>query len=168
MTDDPATPDPRATPDPTAIPEHLAVPGPSFLREQEVRVGDRRYAAGMSRPASADEWWVAILWLARGATLARFDDLTPGGPPPEAPAARLGMSMAGSLSGLILEDAGRVQLRLGPVLPPGDPDRPWRGPAILRVGVRWEPARAATLRPNELATEVLTAFRRAAESVVQR
>lgn len=162
MTDHPATPDPHPTPD------SLPVPGPSFLREQDVRVGDRRYVAGMSRPALADEWWVAVLWLADGATLARFDVLTPGGPPPEPPAARLGTSMAGGLSGLILEDAGRLQLRLGPVLPPADMERPWRAPAILRAAVRWEPARAATLRPNELATEVLTAFRRAAESVVQR
>ncbi len=168
MTDQPATPDPSEPPERTATPKELAVPGPSFLREQEVRVGDRRYFAGMSRPADADEWWVAILWLADGGMLARFDDLTPGGPPPEPPAARLGTSIAGNLSGLILEDAGRVQLRLGPVLPPSEPDRPWRGPAMLRIGIRWEPARAATLRPNELANEVLTAIRRAAESVVQR
>lgn len=146
----------------------LPPPGPSFLREQEVRVGDRRYVAGMSRPASADEWWVAILWLADGSTLARFDDLIPAGPPPESPAARLGLTMAGSLSGLILEDAGRLQIRLGPVVPPPDPERPWRAPAIVRAGFRWEPARAATLRPNELATEVLTAFRRAAESLARR
>jgi len=146
----------------------LRPPGPSFLREQEVRVGDRRLTAGMSRPATAEEWWVAILWLADGASLARFDDLTPGGPPPEPPAARLGMSIAGSLSGLILEDAGRLQIRLGPVVPPADPERPWRAPAIVRAGFRWEPARAATLRPNDLATEVLTAFRRALESLGRR
>ncbi|HYL41428.1 MAG TPA: hypothetical protein VET90_08975, partial [Candidatus Binatus sp.] len=100
-------------------------------------------------------------------TLARFDDLTPAGPPPEPPAARLGTAMAGGLSGLVLEDAGRLQIRLGPVLPPAAPERPWRAPAILRAAVRWEPARAAPLRPNELAGEVLTAFRRAAESVAR-
>jgi hypothetical protein len=146
----------------------LPVPGPSFLREQEIRVGERRFSAGMSRPAIADEWWVAVVWLADGAALARFDDLTPGGPPPEPPAGRLGATLAGNLSGLILEDDGRLQIRLGPVIPPADPERPWRAPAILRAGIRWEPARAATLRPNELATEVLTAFRRAVESVAGR
>ena len=145
----------------------LPVPGPSFLREQDVRAGERRLAAGMSRPAMADEWWVAVLWLADGRSLARFDDLVPAGPPPEPPAARLGMLIAGSLSGLILEDGGRLQIRLGPVIPPADPERPWRAPAIVRAGFRWEPARAATLRPNELATEVLTAFRRALESLVR-
>ncbi len=146
----------------------LPVPGPSFLREQEVRVGERRLTAGMSRPSAADEWWVAVLWLADGGQLARFDDLTPAGPPPEPPAARLGTTLAGNLSGLILEDDGRLQIRLGPVIPAADPERPWRAPAILRAGIRWEPARAATLRPNELATEVLTAFRRAVESVARR
>ncbi|HJW22011.1 MAG TPA: hypothetical protein VJ506_06255 [Candidatus Limnocylindrales bacterium] len=146
----------------------LPVPGPSFLREQELRIGQRRFVAGMSRPASTDAWWVAVLWLADGVALARFDDLTPGGPPPEPPAARLGMAMAGSLSGYILEDAGRLQIRLAPVIPPVDPERPWRAPAIVRAGFRWEPARAATVRPNDLATEVLTAFRRAAESLVRR
>lgn len=148
--------------------EFLPVPGPSFLREQAVHVGTRRFVAGMSRPATADEWWIAVLWLADGAAVARFDDLTPGGPPPEPPAARLGMSMAGSLSGYILEDAGRLQIRLAPIVPPADPERPWRSPAIVRAGFRWEPARAATVRPNELATEVLTAFRRAAELLVRR
>ena len=146
----------------------LPVPGPSFLRELEVRVGARRLTAGMSRPATADEWWVAVLWLADGDELARFDDLTPPGPPPEPPAARLGTTLAGSLSGLILEDDGRLQIRLGPVIPPADPERPWRAPAILRVGIRWEPARAVTLRPNALATEVLTAFRRAVEAIGRR
>ena len=82
--------------------------------------------------------------------------------------ARIGSALAGGLSGLILEDAGRLQIRVAPVVPPADPERPWRAPAVLRLGFRWEPARAATLRPNELATEVLTAFRRAVESLAHR
>lgn len=150
------------------MPDPLPTPGPSFLREQEVRLGDRILAAGISRPATAEEWWVAVLWLADQGHLAQFDDLTPAGPPPEPPAARLGTSMAGRLSGLILEDMGRLQIRLAPVIAPPDPERPWRAPAIVRVGFRWEPARAAALRPNELATEVLTAFSRSVESVIRR
>ena len=148
--------------------DRLPAPGPSFLREQEVRGLGRRLVAGMSRPTTTEDWWVSVLWLADEAGLASFDDLTPGGPPPDPPAARLGQAMAGGLSGLILEDAGRLQIRLGPVIPLASPDRPWRAPAIVRAGFRWEPARAATLRPNELATEVLAAFRRAAESLVRR
>jgi hypothetical protein len=149
------------------VTERLPAPGPSFLREQELRAGGRALRAGLSRPMTTDDWWVVIAWLEGPDGLASFDELAPAGPPPEPPAARIGQAMAGSLSGLILEDAGRLQLRVAPVIPPADPDRPWRAPAIVRAGFRWEPARAATLRPNELATEVLTAFRRAAESVVR-
>jgi hypothetical protein len=69
---------------------------------------------------------------------------------------------------MILEDAGRLQIRLGLVAPPDDADRPWRCPAIVRAAFRWEPARAAALRPNDLATEVLTAFRRAIEGLGRR
>lgn len=121
----------------------------------------------MSRPsAPADDWWTAILWVAGDDGLATFVELAPAaGPPPDPPLARLGPALAGGLSGLILEDAGRLQIRLGLAVPPADPERPWRCPAVVRAAFRWEPARAATLRPNELATEVLTAFRRAIEGL---
>jgi len=123
----------------------------------------------MSRPAEADGWWLAVLWVAGDDGLASFAELaSAAGPPPEPPAARLGLTIGGSLSGLILEDGGRLQLRVAPAIPAEDPERPWRAPAIIRAGFRWEPARAATLRPNELATEVLTAFRRSVESLGRR
>jgi hypothetical protein len=152
------------------MPERLAAPGPSFLREQEVRAGDLALTVGMGRPSSpADDWWTAILWVARPDGLATFAELAPAaGPPPEPPLARLGPALAGGLSGLILEDAGRLQIRLGHVVPPDDEERPWRCPAIVRAAFRWEPARAATMRPNELASEVLTAFRRAIEGLARR
>lgn len=93
-------------------------------------------------------------------------DLAPtAGPPPDPPLARLGPSFAGGLSGFILEDEGRLQLRLGAVIPPAEADRPWRGPALVRLALRWEPARAAVMRETELATEALGAFRRALESL---
>jgi hypothetical protein len=123
----------------------------------------------MSRPATMDEWWTAILWAAEGDELVSFVDLAPAaGPPPEPPLARLGPSLAGGLSGLILEDAGRLQIRLGLAVPPQDPERPWRCPAVVRAAFRWEPARAASMRENALAQEVLTAFRRAAEGLGRR
>ena len=124
----------------------------------------------MSRPATpADDWWTAILWVAADDGLVAFSELAPAaGPPPDPPLARLGPSLAGGLSGLILEDAGRLQIRLGLVVPPEDPERPWRCPAVVRAAFRWEPARAATLRPNALAAEVLTAFRRACEGLSRR
>lgn len=123
----------------------------------------------MSRPTTVDEWWTAILWVAEGADLVQLVELAPAaGPPPEPPLSRLGPSLAGGLSGLILEDAGRLQIRLGLAVPPPDPERPWRAPAIVRAAFRWEPARAAAMRPNALAQEVLTAFRRAVEGLGRR
>ena len=123
----------------------------------------------MSRPSTTDDWWTAILWVADVDGLASFVDLAPAaGPPPEPPLARLGPMIAGGLSGLILEDAGRLQIRLGLVVPPPDPERPWRCPAVIRAAFRWEPARAAATRPNALASEVLTAFRRAVEGLGRR
>src|SRR5207253_3223956 len=98
-----------------------------------------------------------------------FVDLAPAaGPPPEPPLARLGPALAGGLSGLILEDAGRLQICLGLAAGVPDPERPWRCPAVVRAAFRWEPARAAAMRPNELASEVLTAFRRAIEGLGRR
>ena len=124
----------------------------------------------MSRPSTpADDWWTAVLWVADDNGLATFAELAPAaGPAPEPPLARLGPTFAGGLSGLILEDAGRLQIRVGLVVPPDDPERPWRCPAIIRAAFRWEPARAATLRTNELASQVLTAFRRAVEDLHRR
>jgi hypothetical protein len=121
----------------------------------------------MSRPSvPADDWWTTVLWVAGDDGLATFAELAPaGGPPPDPPLVRVGPALAGGLSGLILEDAGRLQIRLGLIAPPEDADRPWRCPAVVRVAFRWEPARAAALRANELASEVLTAFRRAVESL---
>lgn len=150
--------------------ERLPAPGPSYLREQELRIGERRLSVGMSRPSTpTDDWWTAILWVSEGSSLVTFVELAPAaGPPPDPPLARLGPALAGGLSGLILEDAGRLQIRLGLVVPPDDPDRPWRCPAAVRAAFRWEPARAATLRPNVLAQEVLTAFRRAIEGLGRR
>ena len=43
-----------------------------------------------------------------------------------APRPRLGPGVSGALSGLILEDGGRLQMRLGLIAPPDDPARPWR------------------------------------------
>ena len=117
----------------------------------------------------AEDWWTAILWIADDDGLAMFVDLAPAaGPPPDPPLARIGPALAGGLSGLILEDSGRLQIRLGLVVPPEDPERPWRCPAVVRAAFRWEPARAAAIAPNALASEVLTAFRRAVEGLGRR
>jgi hypothetical protein len=145
----------------------LSPPGPSFLREQTVRIGDRAYRAGMARPTEGpDGWWLAILWVADNGAVVSFRQVAPdAGPPPDPPLARLGPAISGALSGLILEDAGRLQMRLGLVRPPDHQDRPWLTPLALRAAFRFEPARAAAMRPNELAETVLTGFRRAVEGL---
>jgi hypothetical protein len=147
------------------VPDRLPPPGPSYLREQEVRVGDRVLRAGMARPSeTSDGWWMALMWVVDDKGVVSFRDVAPAaGPPPDPPLGRLGPALSGALSGLILEDAGRLQLRVGALVPPDDPERPWRAPLAVRAAFRFEPARAATMRPNELAETVLAAFQRAVE-----
>ena len=131
------------------MPERLPPPGPSFLREQTLRVGDLTWHAGMGRPSvGPDDWWLTVLWVRDEAGIVSFRDAGPAaGPPPEPPLARLGPAFSGGLSGLILEDGGRL---------------------AIRAGFRFEPARAATMTPNQLASEVLTAFRGAVEGLAGR
>jgi hypothetical protein len=152
------------------MPTRLPPPGPSFLREHEVRVGDRRLRAGMSRPSSGpDGWWLAIMWVVDDDGVVTFRDVGPAaGPPPGPPLDRLGPAFAGALSGLIREEDGRLAIRLGPVAPSDDPARPWLAPVAVRAALGLEPARAAALRPNELADMVLAGFRQAVESLGRR
>jgi hypothetical protein len=142
------------------VPDRLPAPGPSFLREHPVRIAERTLQAGMARPSEApDGWWLAVLWVFDDEGVVSFRDVAPtAGPPPDPPLGRLGPAISGALSGLILEDDGRLQMRLGLIAPPDDPARPWRVPLAIRVAFRFEPARAATMRPNELAETVLAAF----------
>ena len=110
------------------MPDRLPPPGPSFLREQDVRLTDRTLSVGMSRPSEApDGWWLAVVWVTDEAGVVSFRDVAPAaGPPPDPPLARLGPAVSGALSGLILEDGGRLQMRLGLIAPPDDETRPWR------------------------------------------
>ncbi|HET7029200.1 MAG TPA: hypothetical protein VFI34_01710 [Candidatus Limnocylindrales bacterium] len=149
------------------MPDRLPAPGPSFLREQSIERNGRTLRVGMSQPTTTDDgWWLAIAWVADDGGVVSFVDLAPAaGPRPEPPLARLGPSLAGALSGLILEDAGRLCIRLATVAPAEDPTRPWRVPAAIRTAFRWEPMRAAAMRPNELAETVLSALRRSLEAL---
>jgi hypothetical protein len=54
---------------------------------------------------------------------------------------------------------------LATVIPADDPNRPWRVPAAIRAAFKWEPARQATIRPNELAETVLAGFTRSIEAL---
>jgi hypothetical protein len=137
------------------------------VREQTVRIGDRTFRAGMARPTEApDGWWLAVVWVVDDAGVVTFRQVAPeAGPPPDPPLARLGPAISGALSGLILEDAGRLQMRLGLIQPPENADRPWLAPLALRAAFRFEPARAAAMRPNELADMVLSGFSHAVEGL---
>lgn len=137
------------------------------MREHDVRISDRTYRAGMGQPSDApDGWWLALLWVSDDDGVIPFRDVAPvAGPPPDPPMARLGPSLAGALSGLILEDAGRLQLRVAGLVAPEDSTRPWRAPLAVRAAFRFEPARAATMSRNELADTVLAGFRRAVEGL---
>ncbi len=142
-------------------------PGPSHLAALPVQPASV-FRVGISRPATEDDWWLAVLWVEDDAGVPRFRDLAPSsGPPPEPPLMRLGPSFAGALSGFILEDAGRLQIRLAPVAPPEDPARPWAMPAAIRAAFRFEPLRVATMAADELAATVLVAFARAVASLAR-
>lgn len=121
----------------------------------------------MARPSEApDGWWLTLMWVSDDQGVVSFRDVAPAsGPPPDPPLARLGPALSGALSGLILEDGGRLQMRVAMVVPPEDPQRTWRAPLAVRAAFRFEPARAATMRPNELAETVLAAFRRSVEAL---
>ncbi len=149
------------------MPDRLPPPGPSYLKPLPLLVRGRPLEVGLSRPTETDDgWWLAVLWVVDEAGVVSFRDLAPvAGPPPEPPVARLGPRLAGGLSGLIREEAGRLAIRLAPVVPPDDPTRPWRAPAAIRAAIGFEPLRAATMRQNELALAVLSAFQRAVEGL---
>jgi hypothetical protein len=130
-------------------------------------VREHTYRAGMGRPSDApDGWWLTLMWVADDEGVVSFRDVAPAaGPPPDPPLARLGPALAGALSGLILEDGGRLQLRVAGLLAPDDETRPWRAPLAIRAAFRFEPARAAAMGGNELAETVLAGFRRAVEGL---
>jgi len=144
----------------------LPPPGPSYLREHEVALGDRRFRAGMDRPTEIEGWWLAVLWVADSDGIVACRAAAPAaGPPPGLPLSRLGPLFSGGLAGFALEDDGRQQIRLRLPLPPEDPDHPWSAPLVVQAAIRWEPARAATMTRNALADVALAAFRRAVEGI---
>jgi hypothetical protein len=67
---------------------------------------------------------------------------------------------------LILEEDGRLCVRLAPIAPAAE-GSPWQSPIAIRAGFKWEPARALGMRPNELAETVLAAFVRSVEGLAR-
>lgn len=154
-----------------AAPDRLPSPGPSFIREERVRLAGRAGDAGevevgLTAPSIMDDgWWLTHLWAqdADGVVSAR-DAAPAAGPPAGPPLLTMGPSVAGALAGLIDQEDGRQLIRLR-MPPPADEARPWDRPLLLMTAIRWDPVRAATMRPNELARELLRAFARAVEAV---
>jgi len=137
----------------------LPSPGPSFLRELPIKPGDDRLV-GMAQPRLLEGWWVTLMWCERNGELMYFSDLAPDyGIPPGSPLLRLGPGLSGTLSGLVMEEGGRQQLRLRLGQPAPDEEAPWEAPLAVVAGFRFEPARTLTMRETELAETVLKAFR---------
>ena len=100
------------------------------------------------------------MWCERNGELMYFSDLAPDyGIPPGSPLLRLGPGLSGTLSGLVMEEGGRQQLRLRLGHPAPDEEAPWEAPLAVVAGFRFEPARTLTMRETELAETVLKAFR---------
>lgn len=149
----------------------LPIPGPSFIREEPVRLRgalgepERTVEAGMTAPSVMDDgWWLSTLWIGDAGGVLDAAAVAPlAGPPPMAPLQVIGPNLAGALAGLLGQADGRQLIRLR--MPPAqDETRPWERPLILWLGVTWDPVRASTMRPNELARELLRAFARSVEA----
>ena len=139
----------------------LPSPGPSYVKELPLRT-ESDILVGMTAPQSLEGWWLAMLWCERDHEVVEFADVAPTyGIPPGSPLLRLGPGVSGSLSGMILEEDGRQQVRLRLGQPPANDEDPWHAPLIVILGLRFEPARVLTLRDSELAKTVLEAFREA-------
>lgn len=121
---------------------------------------------GLTAPSIMDDgWWLTHLWAqdAQGVVSAR-DAAPASGPPVGPPLLSIGPILAGALAGFIDQEDGRQLIRLR--MPPATDDaRPWDRPLLLMTAIRWDPVRGATMRPNELARELLRAFGRAVEGV---
>lgn len=149
----------------------LPSPGPSYIREETVRLASRGddttpVTIGLTAPSIMDDgWWLTHLWAQDADGVVDARDAAPtAGPPPGPPLLSMGPLVAGALAGFIDQEDGRQLIRLR--MPPAeDETRPWERPLLLMTAIRWDPVRTATLRPNELARELLRAFARAIEGV---
>jgi hypothetical protein len=150
----------------------LIAQGPSFVREEEVVLrgpgGEpgRRLRAGMAAPSvMEDGWWLTHVWLADELGVVEATDIAPAaGPPPGPPLQALGPRLAGALAGLIAQEEGRQLIRLR--MPAADDEsRPWQRPLLCMLAIKWDPVRAALLRRDELARELLRGFAAAVEGV---
>jgi len=145
-------------------------PGPSFARAKPLRlrgpggsVGPR-VRLGMLKPSiMEDGWWLTSLWVEDDDGVVEARVVAPtSGPPPVAPLQVLGPTLSNALMGLLDQQDGRQLIRLR-MAPADDEAQLWRRPLLVLVAVRWDPVRASTMRTNELAGELMRAFRNAVD-----
>lgn len=148
--------------------ERLPSPGPSFARAEPMRLHGTagelgaRVRPGMSKPTILEDgWWVFNLWVEDEAGVIEARDVAPAaGPPPGAPLQVIGPTLSNALMGWLDQEDGRQLIRLR-MAEAEDAAEPWRRPLLILAALRWDPVRASTMRPNDLAGEVMRAFRRA-------
>jgi hypothetical protein len=151
--------------------QRIASPGPSFVKEEPIHGRDpsadvNRLRAGMTAPSVMDDgWWLTHLWVADEQGVIDSTEVAPAaGPPPGAPLDALGPRLAGALSGLIAQDAGRQLIRLR--MPAAeDESRPWQRPMLCMLAISWDPVRASVMTREELARELLRGFAAAVEGI---
>jgi len=116
----------------------------------------------MLKPSIMDDgWWLTTLWVEDGDGVIEALTVAPlAGPPPASPLQVIGPSLSGALMGLLDQADGRQLIRLR-MAPAEDEGRPWRRPLLLLVALRWDPVRASTMSSNQLAGELMRAFRTA-------
>jgi hypothetical protein len=111
-----------------------------------------------------DGWWLTTLWVQDDDGVVEALTVAPtAGPPPGAPLGVIGPALSNALMGLLDQEDGRQLIRLR--MPPAeDESQPWRRPLLILVAARWDPVRSSTMTTNQLAGELMRAFRRAIEA----
>ena len=146
-------------------------PGPSFARAEPLRLRGtdgglgQRVELKMSKPSIMDDgWWLTNLWVEDEDGIVPAIAVVPlGGAPPGQTLQVIGPIFAGALMGLLAQSDDRQLIRLR--MPPAeDASHPWERPLMLWVAVSWDPIRSSTMTTNELAGELIRAFRQAVDS----
>jgi hypothetical protein len=123
-----------------------------------------RVRLGMLKPSiMEDGWWLTTLWVEDDEGVVEALAVAPlAGPPPGAPLQLIGPALSGALMGLLDQEDGRQLIRLR-MAPADDEAQLWMRPLLILVALRWDPVRASTKTENELARELMRAFRNAVD-----
>ena len=171
VSDGPPGPRDQTADEALSSPARTPSPGPSFARAEPLRLRGPagqpgpRVRLGMLRPSIMDDgWWLTTLWVEDDEGVVEARAVAPlAGPPPVAPLQVIGPTLSNALMGLLDQEDGRQLIRLR--MPPADDDaQPWRRPLLILVAVRWDPVRASSMTTNQLAGELMRAFRNAIDA----